>query len=285
MLKIALMTLLTVAPSLCLALEPFHPGTDEYLIFAGLTEEQLTTKVNTENREPFISARGETSITDPTGDVLSRTGTHPEINYGWGDLIATSLSKNNEEQCWLFVLQAAEDFPSSVSWQANFLLYIDSDNNLDNNALEGVRANTDYEISIKFSTSDESKKDWYADLRWYNPTTDFWATNKTTASTLKFKEDQLSVCVPFDEISAEITPTWRTAAAVSDGENTQIDVAPGTGFPPPKGQTYLTWKTSTNEASLLNWQALGIVIGIAVLLGLIKIVFWFVEKKKKAGIV
>lgn len=278
--KITLIAFLLLLPLFCFALEPFHPGTDEYLISAGLTEEQLTTKVNTEDREPFVSAEGETSITDPTGDVLSRTGTHPGINYGWGDLISAGLVKDNEKQCWLFTMQTAEEFPPAVSWQANFLFYIDHDGLVDNNAPEGVRINTDYEVSVKFSASNEEKKEWYVDLRWYNPATDFWATNKTTASTFGFDKNRLSLCVPFSEISTEVIPTWRTAAAVSDGEATQVDVAPGAGFPPPKGQTYPTWGTMTNKTSLLNWQALEIIGGIIILLAIIKLISRLINKRR-----
>ncbi|MFH1089298.1 MAG: hypothetical protein V1716_02645 [Candidatus Uhrbacteria bacterium] len=271
---------LLISPVFCLASESFKPGTDEYLKAGGLTEEQLTADVSTEDREPFISASGETSATDPTGDVLSRSGTHPGINFGWGDLTEASLKKDETKQCWDFSLKVAEQIPSAAPWQANYLLYIDSDGKIDNNTPIGVRINTDYEISIKYEAE---KSKWSADLRWYNPEPDFWAVNKETASTFEFKNDSLSICVPFTEISTDIVPTWRVAAVISDGQNTQVDVAPGVGFPPPKGETYPTWGTnnsdSTNFTSLINWRSLVIVGGIAALIGLIKLVFWLIGKK------
>ncbi len=269
------------SPVFCLASESFKSGTDEYLKAGGLTEEQLTADVSTEDREPFISASGETSTTDPAGDVLSRSGTHPGINFGWGDLTEASLKKDETKQCWNFSLKVAEQIPSTAPWQANYLLYIDSDGKTDNNAPTGVRINTDYEISIKYSAEQSG---WQSSLRWYNPAPDFWAVNKETAATFNFNNDELSVCVPFAEISTDVTPTWRVAAVISDSQNTQVDVAPGAGFPPPKGETYITWGTknsaSTNFMSLINWQALVVVLGIAVLIGLIKLVFWLVGKRK-----
>jgi len=277
---ICVLTLIS-SPVFCLASESFKPGTDEYLKAGGLTEEQLTADVSTEDRESFISASGETSTTDPTGDVLSRSGTHPGINFGWGDLTEASLKKDKTKQCWNFNLKVAEQIPSAAPWQANYLLYIDGDSKTDNNAPTGVRINTDYEISIKYSAEQGG---WLSDLRWYNPEPDFWAVNKETAATFNFNNNELSVCVPFTEISADITPTWRVAAVISDSQNTQVDVAPGAGFPPPKGETYATWgtknSTSTNFVSLINWQALVVVLGIAVLIGLIKLVFWLVGKRK-----
>jgi len=273
---------LLVSPVFCFATTSFKPGTDEYLKDKGLTEIQLTTNVSTEDREPFISTIGEASVPDPVGDVLSRTGTHPGINFGWGDLTEVLLIKDNNKQCWNFSLKVAEQIPASAPWQANYLLYIDRDEKTDNNAPTGVRINTDYEISIKYEAE---KSSWVADLRWYNPEPDFWAVNKETASTFEFKNDSLSVCVPFVEISTDIIPTWRVAAVISDGQSTQVDMTPGVGFPPPKGETYSTWETnnsdSTNFTSLINWRSLAIVGVIAVFIGLIKLGFGLIGKKKK----
>jgi hypothetical protein len=269
--------LLLSGAGFCLAAD-FIAGTDGYLVANGLTETQLTTNVATEDREPFISAVGETTISDPTADVVSRTGTHPTLNYGWADLTSASLKKNETNQCWLFTLQTAEDIPTSAPWQANFLLYIDHDADTSNNAPQGVRINTDYEIAVKYGTEDENiAPQWFTDFRWYNPEPDFWATDKETASTFEFKGNQLNICVPFSEISSEVTPTWRAAAVGSDGKATQIDVVPGAGFPPPLGETYPTWDSSvnsTNYAGLINWASLGIVLtGIAVVV--------VVRRKKK----
>lgn len=281
---IAFSALLLTLPIISLALEPFKPGTDEYLQNSGLTEEQLTNKVATEDREPFISAAGEMTAIDPTGDVVSRWGTHPSLKAGWGDLTSASLKKDAEKQCWLFSLETTEDIPETISIKANYLFYIDRDGNTENNATTGARINTDYEVSVKYL----SDQGWQTDLRWFNQETNFWAVDKETASTFQKTEKNITLCVPFTEISSEVTPTWRAAAAVSDDNDTQIDVVPGAGFPPPKGQTYPTWSTavsdnspSTNSNNLVNWPALGAVAGLAGLGILIKLIFWFIEKKKK----
>jgi hypothetical protein len=285
--KISFLISLTVlfVPFFVLAADSPRPGTDDYLIDNGLTEIQLTTKTATEKREPFIDLKGETTTTDPVGDVVSRYGTHPQTNYGWGDLTNASLAKNNDKQCWQFDFTVAEEIPASpVSLQSNLLVYLDSDNNLENNATTGVRINTDYEVSIKY----DQKNGWITGLRWYNKEAEFWAINKTTASTFEFNKNNVSVCIPFTEVSAEVTPIWRAALAISDGSNTQIDVVPGTGFPPPTGETYSTWQSMNNSTpasttvnNLVNWNAVIIVTGVIGLIVLIKIVFWIIEKKKK----
>ena len=267
-----------------------RPGTDDYLLDQGLTEQQLSTPTATEKREPFLNLTDETSIGDEIGDVLSRSGTHPQINYSWGDLTKASLIKNSEKQCWQFDFTVANEIPANpTSLGVNFLIYIDSDGQPENNTNEGIRFGTDYEVSIKY---DVKNQDWFTDLRWYNQAADFWATNKTSASTFNFGSNNLLVCIPFSEISESVTPDWHIAVALSDGQNTQIDVAPGIGFPPPKGETYATWKTndsttadnqktSTNSYSLINWNAL-ITVGILAGLGIvIKLVFWFINKKQK----
>ncbi|MFH1253268.1 MAG: hypothetical protein V1664_02980 [Candidatus Uhrbacteria bacterium] len=275
-----------LVPSFVLAANSIRPGTADYLVGNGLTEQQITPETATEKREPFISLTGETVYIDPIGDVLSRVGTYPQINYGWGDLTKVELKKNNEKQCWQFGLNVAQEIPPNTpSLQANFILYIDRDGILENNAPQGVRINTDYEVSIKYDIVDKENPGWETGLRWYNKETDFWAVNKTTASTFEMKGSNLSVCVPFAEIPAEVIPTWRVAAAISDGGNTQIDVAPGAGFPPPLGETYATWQPtidqpSTESLSLLNWNALMIIVAVIGLIVLVKIVFWIVEKRK-----
>jgi len=276
--KVLLTAIIFAIPAFCLAAD-IRPGTDDYLIANGWTEEQLTTNINTEERESFSATTGEAVIEDHVGDVLSRTGTHPLITNAWGDISKVEFKKDSSRQCWSVDFLMATDIPSTSSMQANFLVYMDGDNDITNNAPEGVRVGTDKEFSIK-----NSETGWAADYRWYNsaPNALTWAINKETVSTFSFEANKLNVCIPFAEVGENITPVWRAAVAIYDGTNTQIDVAQNTGFPPAKGETNFTANQSENSwASLLNWQALGIVAGIAVLLFVIKTVFWFLKKNKK----
>jgi len=274
--KVFLIAFLFTLPFFCLAAD-IRPGTDDFLIANGWTETQLSTPMATEGREIFSATIGEKSINDPVGDVLSRTGTHPLITNAWGDITNTELKKDNARQCWSVNFTMAADIPASSTIQANFLVYMDGDNDNKNNAPDGVRIGTDKEFSIK-----NSETGWVADYRWYNSAANAltWAINKDTKSTFTFNKNTLNVCIPFAEVSADITPTWRAAAAIYDGANTQIDVGQNTGFPPVKGEIDNTANQSENSwLSLLNWRALEVVAGIVVLLIAIKLGFWFLRKK------
>lgn len=274
--------LLLITPLLCSATD-VRPGTDDYLIANGWTEEQLTTNAATEAREFFGSTTGEAAINDPVGDVLSRTGTHPLITNAWGDITEVELKKDESRACWSADFTTASDIPATATIQVNFLLYMDGDGDTSNNAPEGVRANMDKEFSIK-----NSESGWVTDYRWYNNALNAqtWATNKDTTLTFVFAENKLNICIPFTEVGEDITPIWRAAIAIYDGTNTQIDVAQNTGFPPVKGETNNTTNQTTSSwMTLLNWPALGIVASGIALIGLTKLVFWLIGKKKKAGIV
>jgi len=276
--KVLLTAIIFAIPVFCLAAD-IRPGTDDYLIANGWTEEQLTTSVNTEERGPFASTTGEAISEDSIGDILSRTGTHPLITNAWGDISKVELKKDSLKQCWSANFLMAADIPSASSMQANFLVYMDGDDDITNNAPEGVRIGTDKEFSIK-----NSEIGWITDYRWYNsaPNALTWAVNKETASTFFFEGNKLNICIPFAEVGENITPVWRAAVAIYDGTNTQIDVAQNTGFPPAKGQTDNTANQSKNSwASLLNWKALVVEVGIVILMVAIKLVFWFLKKKKK----
>ena len=265
------------SPVFCFASD-IRPGTDDYLINNGWTEEQLTTNMATEGREFFATTTNEATINDPIGDVLSRTGTHPLINYAWGDVTETKLTKDNTRQCWSADITVAAEIPVTATIQANFLIYMDGDNDINNNAPDGIRANTDKEFSIK-----NSETGWSADYRWYNSAANAltWAVNKETKSTFTFSGNTINVCIPFAEVGENITPIWRTAVAIYDGTNTQIDVAQNTGFPPIKGEIDNTINQSGNSwISLLNWQSLEIIGGVILLIGLIKLAVWLVAKKK-----
>ncbi|MFA6131954.1 MAG: hypothetical protein WC702_02720 [Patescibacteria group bacterium] len=281
--KALIISVLIFVPFFCSAAD-IRPGTDDYLIANGWTEEQLTTTMATEGRETFAATTGEAKVEDPSGDVLSRTGTHPLINNAWGDITAVEIKKDETRQCWSADFTMAADIPATSSVQANFLIYMDGDNDVTNNAPEGVRANTDKEFSIK-----NSEDGWSADYRWYNSAYNAltWAINKDTTSTFAFNGNKLNVCIPFAEVGADITPIWRAAVAIYDGTNTQVDVAQNTGFPPIKGETDNTVnQTSVNYLkNLLSWQTLEFFGGLVVLAGLVKLVVWLIKRKKKAGVV
>lgn len=276
--KIIITTTLFLLPFVCSAAD-IRPGTDDYLVANGWTEEQLTTAMATEGREFFASTTGEGTATDPVGDVLSRVGTHPLINYGWGDISEAKLTKDLTHQCWSVDFTVAEEIPQTTTAQVNFLVYMDGDNDLTNNAPDGVRVGTDKEFSIK---NDENG--WSADYRWYNSAENArtWATNKETKATFAFSGNTLNVCIPFAEVGEDITPIWRAAAAVYDGTNVEFDVAQNTGFPPVKGEADNTANQSGSSwMGLLNWRMLEIAGGVVVLLIVIKVVFWLIGKKKK----
>jgi hypothetical protein len=279
--KFLLAIFLITVPLLCSAAD-IRPGTDDYLINNGWNEERLSTDAATEEREFFASTTGEETVKDPVGDVLSRTGTHPQINYGWGDITEAGLVKDTIRQCWSVDITVAEEIPLTVPVQVNFWFFVDGDGDQTNNAPDGIKVNTDKEFVVK-----NNQNSWTADYRWYNsaPNARTWATNKDTLSTFTFEKNELNICVPFTEVGQDITPIWRTALAIYNGTNTQVDVAQNTGFPPIKGER----DNTTNQKnglwpSLLDWRTLGAVGGLIVLVGLIKIVFWFVEKKKKTKI-
>lgn len=271
---------LLLTPSFVFSTSALRPGTADYLVANGLTKAQLTTDLATDAREAFLAAVGETTVSDPVADVLSRTGTYPKINYGWGDIVETKISKDVNRQCWSVDIVMAEEIPVSNSVHVNFLIFMDGDNDTTNNAPNGVRSGMDKEFNLK-----NSQTNWAVDYRWYNskPNALTWAVNKETAATFSFDSQKINVCVPFAEVAETLTPTWRIGATIFDGTNTQLDLAPGPGFPPPPGETYATWSTandSTNPSGLLNWNALMTVLGLVILGAVVKMVFWIIEKKK-----
>lgn len=209
-------------------------GTDEYLRELGYTDTQLSTEVVTEDREAFFGADGIGRIEDPIGDVVTRFGTTSEIREPWGDISLATVAKNEETQAWDVTVTLGGAIPETPGRAAQLFVYLDADGDASNNAPDGIRIGTDAEFSVQY----DATNGWYADFRWYNANAIFWAVNKDTAATFDVVGDTVTVHIPFAEAPSTLTPRWRVAMAVADGSETQIDVAPGTGFPPPKGETY-----------------------------------------------
>jgi hypothetical protein len=82
----------------------------------------------------------------------------------------------------------------------------------------------------------------------------------------RIKDDVVTLSIPLSEVPAS-EPSWRLVMGVSDGNRTQIDVAPGEGFPPAKGtappapKTLLSRLAAAHEAS----KPADIVLGFAIL--------------------
>jgi hypothetical protein len=227
----ALATIFLAAPVAALAAAA---GTNGHLREIGYSDAQLSTEATTENREAFKLAEGAGRVEDPLGDVLDRFGVTSGILQPWGDIERATLLKNDEAQAWDLTVTLGGALPDAPTYQAQFYLYMDIDGDAANNDPQGVRVGTDAEFSVRYG----AEKGWFADYRWYNKDADFWAMNKETASTFERNGNQLVLHVPFAEARADLAPYWRAAVAVADGPKTQIDVAPGTGFPPPLGETY-----------------------------------------------
>ena len=211
-----------------------QPGTDTYLRELGYTDEQLSTDVNTEDREPFLFAEGSIYVADPMGDVLTRTGTVSSVQAPWGDVTSADLTHDESAETWTLVVTVADELPDNPSEQVNLLLYVDADGNTENNEQDGVRGSMDTEFSLKHNL----ERGWYTDVRWYNPEADFWAVDRTTASAFEVEGNRLALRIPDAELPINTTPRWRVAVAIGEGSATQVDVAPTVGFPPPLGESY-----------------------------------------------
>ncbi len=216
-------------------------GTNDYLRSIGYTDEQLSSGTKTEEREPFASAQGAVALQDPVGDVLNRYGASADILVPWADLVGVALKKNESQEQWVVTFTLAEDLQDRPSGKANVLFYVDGDENSTNNAPDGIRAETDREFSIEYTP----ELSWYTDYRWYNAPEDFWAMNVETAMAFTMSGRDITFLIPFAELPGNLNPTWRAAVAASDGTYTQVDVAPGVGFPPPIGETYPTAAPAT----------------------------------------
>lgn len=250
--KRILAAVLLLAPSIAFAATA---GTDGYLRGMGFTDSQLSTPVMTENREAFKAVEGTGQVTDPAGDVVDRTGVTSKIGAAWGDIITADLAKDETAQAWNVTVTLGEDVPETPSTQNQIFFLIDADGDTGNNDTNGYRIGTDAEFSILHT----QEAGWHTGFRWYNKEADFWAKNKETAATFTTEGGVISLRIPFAEVSGSVTPRWRVVMALANGTDTQVDVAPGIGFPPPKGETY----PESNQAgwSINDWQtwAVGIV--------------------------
>ena len=172
-----------------------QPGTDDYLRGeVGLSNEQLSKEIPTEQRSPFALADGKGTLYDPTGDVLTRAGTTSPVNLAWGDLITASIFKNKEQKAWYFTLEMAEAIPEKPSVNVNFLFYFDVDGEKTNNDVDGIRIHADTQFIIAM---DPTSFAWKPEYRWYNKEQKFWAFNKETRANVQVQGTQVELLVPF----------------------------------------------------------------------------------------
>jgi hypothetical protein len=241
-----------------------EPGTDGYLRSIGYTDEQLSAGVVTEKREAFGILEGEADAEDPSGDVLNRFGATAEIQVPWADLVGASLEKDRDG--WTVTFELAEPVADEPSGKANVIFYVDSDADTSNNDADGIKGGADREFSIEYN----QENGWYTDYRWYNAPEDFWAMNLETTMVPSVNDTDVTFTVPFSELPEDVIPRWRAVTAVSQGDKTQIDVAPGVGFPPPIGETYPTDGFEETPAERSNvWVLVGTAATASIIVGLI----------------
>ncbi len=234
-------------------------GTDEYLVEIGYTEEQLSTEASTENREAFSMAEGEGRVEDPLGDVVNRFGTTSSMKQPWGDIERAVIQKNSETSTWDVIVTLGGIVPEKSSISAQLFVLLDTDGDKSNNDRDGFRIGTDAEFSLQTT----SEHPWYVDYRWYNPDPQFWAVNKETMSSYEIDGNTITMHIPFSEAPESLTPHWRVVMGLADGAENQIDAVPGTGFPPPKGETYPSDSKVAASLSLgwITWGIIGIIVG------------------------
>ncbi|NBS41344.1 hypothetical protein EBS80_01655 [bacterium] len=272
--KKLLISILFIVPTIALAASPVA-GTNDYLKSLGYTDAQLTEHVATEDREFFETAEGTGSVSDPFGDVVSRWGETSAIHNAWGDISDVTLSKNDTTQTWDFVMTLGGDVPEKLAdkQKAQWFTYMDLDDDISNNAIDGIRAGMDAEFSVQYN----NEHGWYADFRWFNNVTDFWAVNKETAAAYELNGNTLILRVPFAEAPSTLAPHWRTAMGIVEGSDMQLDVAPGIGFPPPKGETYPTDESGSAYSDASDLWVGGIAAAVIVAYG----AFQWVAKKRQ----
>jgi hypothetical protein len=272
-----LITVLALVPSFALAAP--RPGTADYLRdVLHMDEARLTQGMNTEDRKPFAFATGETEAPDAIGDVLDRTGVEAKFSAPWADLVSASLRK--EADAWVVTWTLAETFPTDeAQHKIQWLFYADQDGDAQNNApAEGVRGDMDVEYSIER----DEEGTWVADMRWYNKAADFWAIDRETEAVHAFEGDRVVLRIPFVEMSAAATPNWRVVAAVAGSKTaTQIDVAPGIGFPPPKTSTEETLAAPSRFA-IPDLSPVHVILILAVLAALAYVIGLRLARRRKA---
>jgi len=253
----------TIFPTLAFAATPVA-GTSDYLRSIGYTDAQLSSTATTEQREAFSSAVGIGSVSDPLGDEVDRKGGATTVNVPFGDLSNATLTRDDAAQTWDVVITLGGTIPENPTEKIELFILMDSNGDLSDNAPDGVRIGTDREFVVQRTAEHE----WYTDYRWFNKGPQFWAVNKETASTFEIAGDTIAYHIPFAEVSGDATPTWRVVMTVANGGNSEIDVAPGIGFPPPKGETYPVPPTTTafDLPPAVKWVGLtAVVAAISVL--------------------
>lgn len=272
--KYLLAAILLLTPIATFAAAP-AAGTSDYLRSIGYTDAQLSDTVTTEQREAFSSAQGAGSVSDPLGDEVNRKGGAATVNAAFGDISSATLTRNDATQTWDVSVALGGAIPENPTNRIELFILMDTNGDLSDNAPDGVRIGTDMEFVVQ-RTADH---DWYTDYRWFNKGPQFWAVNKETVSTFEINGDSIAYHIPFAEVSGDATPTWRVVMAVADGGNSEIDVAPGVGFPPPKGETYpAPAATSTFDLPpAVKWVGLTAVVAVISVLVHRK----FAKKRKK----
>lgn len=260
----AILPAFLLAPIWTKAENTIRAGSDDYLRQElGYTDEMLSQKLTTEERESFERASGQTKVEDPLGDVVDRLGVSSPMNVPWGDIKSAEVKHNTLEQAWEIRVELAQDVPQFIAGKkAQLFIYFDSDGASANNDYEGTGANMDKEFSLQYN----AENGWYTDYKWYNPEADFWGMDRETASTFLIKNNIMTLYVPFDEVPYDATVHWRVIMALQDGAQTQIDAAPGAGFPPPLGEAYPEkWrlpKLSVGTAVLIVFGSVALVYGL-----------------------
>ncbi|MFH1405560.1 MAG: hypothetical protein ABIH21_05770 [Patescibacteria group bacterium] len=228
---IAIIAIFTSLPVAVFA--SIRPGTDDYLRQKlGITDEQLQTAVKTEERQAFDFTKGEKTLEDPQGDVLSRVGTTTSIQKPYGDITKVVAQKNENLKTWDVIVSLAGPVPELPPIAINCYVYVDRDGDNTNNEKAGVRGQMDAEYQVAYNPDEQ---EWQNRFRWYNIEEDFWAFPESKATHSK-NDNTFTIHIPFDEITADGFPNWRVVMALGTTTDTQIDVAPGIGFPAPLGE-------------------------------------------------
>jgi len=252
-------------------------GTDEFLREKlNLPIESSDEPINPEDRENFDLAKGEALVIDPSGDVLTRLGTPSSINEAWGDIKRVEMTRNKKAKTWDLIVQLGGEIPIKPSVSAKLAVMVDLDGRQDNNDEDGTRGQADAEFSLIYNSE---ANQWQTRYRWYNPQSDFWAIDKSTTMTRSTEGDEFILRIPFSEIPSE-KPLWRVILALADNNETQVDVAPTIGFPPPLGKNDLR-----GEPIIKNRPEIPLFKTILIFLGLVGITsgcIWIIITRKKS---
>lgn len=231
MMIITILTLLTAPWAGMASGETIRPGSDDYLRYTlGWSNERLAAEAVTEEREAFQTAVGESTITDPAGDVMTRLGTSPNTLVPAADILSASWKANQKTKAWEVTIKVAEKIPAKPANRLQFFIYADADGQTDNNKTEGIGAGMDALYSLK----SDSKTGWFIDYRWFNAAANFWGMDRKTKATFQVNGDAATVRIPFQEVPFKQDLPWRVFSAIEQDGATLVDAAPTVGFPPAK---------------------------------------------------